>query len=224
MKQAILGILVALPAFAAGGTIKGSVAFSGNPPPAKTVSKVSDANCGDAEAPDEAILLTRDGKALQNVVVRVKDAPAGEVPKTPVVIDQKECMYRPRVQAAVEGQKISVKNSDGTLHNVHTYLGKKNFFNIAQTPGQAPIEKAAPAGADVIRLKCDVHPWMAGWVVVNKSPHFAVSGDKGSFEIKNVPPGKYTLEAWHEKLGTQTAEVTVADGKTATANFTFQGK
>ncbi|HLL53192.1 MAG TPA: DUF2012 domain-containing protein [Myxococcaceae bacterium] len=206
-------------AFAAGGTISGSIAFTGTPPEAQPLKRNSDPVCAKKQFNDETVLVT--GGKLQNVVVRLKDAPAGQAPVEPVVIDQVDCMYRPRVQAAVVGQKVMVKNSDGTLHNVHTYAGTKTLFNKAQPPKAEPINQAVKEDTEVMKLKCDVHPWMTGYVVYSKNPYFAVSKADGSFEIKNVPPGKYTLEAWHEKLGTQTAEVTVQDGKTAQTNLSF---
>jgi hypothetical protein len=218
--SAALGVSGA--AFAAGGTISGSIAFTGTPPVAEPLKRNSDPICAKKQFNDESILVN--GGKLQNVVVRLKGAPAAAKPPVePVVIDQTDCMYRPRVQAAVEGQKVMVKNSDGTLHNVHSYLGTKTLFNQAQPPKAPPITKDVK-DADVLKLKCDVHPWMTGYVVYSKSPHFAVSQQDGKYEIKNVPPGKYTVEAWHEKLGTQTAEVTVTEGKTAQADLAFAAK
>ena len=119
------------------------------------------------------------------------------------------------------GQKIEVHNSDPTLHNVHAFQGKKTVFNMGQPAKARPIVKSIAADADVVKLKCDVHSWMVSYVVVAKSPFFAVSGEDGRFEIKNVPPGRYTIEAWHEKLGTKTAEVTVEEGKTAELPVAF---
>ncbi len=224
MNRKLLGLaaalLLAAPAFGAGGTIRGTIAFTGPAPAAKPIDKQLDPNCSGSSV-DEEILLSKDGKALRNVVVRVKGLPASPPPKTPVVLEQKQCLYLPRVQGAVSGQQIQIRNEDGTLHNVHAYVGKKSLFNVGQPPGDAPVEKAAPKDSEVVRVKCDVHPWMRGWVVVNPNGFFAVSGEKGTFEIPNVPPGKYTVEAWHESLGTQTAEVTVVDGKPAEARFSF---
>ena len=133
-------------------------------------------------------------------------------------------MYSPRVQGAVEGQKIDITNADGTLHNVHAYAGTKTLFNQAQPPKSKELEKDAPKDTDVVKLKCDVHPWMTGFIVINKTPYFAVTKDDGKFEIKDVPAGTYKLEAWHEKLGTQTAEVKVEEGKAADAKFSFGDK
>jgi plastocyanin len=215
-------VLASGAAFAA-SSITGTVNFSGTPPKMEPLKRKSDPVCAKKDFNDETVSI-KDGK-LENVLVRItKNAPAGaKVPTDPVTVDQQDCMYRPRVQGAVEGQKIQIKNSDGTLHNVHTYAGTKTLFNQAQPPKAAPIEKPV-AGADVVKLKCDVHPWMTGYVVVSKHPFFATTGADGKFTIKDVPAGTYTVEAWHEKLGTQTAEVKVEEGKPADATFTFSEK
>jgi hypothetical protein len=131
-------------------------------------------------------------------------------------------MYRPRVQVATEGEKIMVRNNDGTLHNVHTYDGTKTLFNQAQPAKSKPIEKPIPANASLLKLKCDVHPWMTGFVVVNKNAYAAVSKEDGTFEIKDVPPGNYTVEAWHEKLPAQTQKIKVEDGKPTSVKFAFK--
>jgi plastocyanin len=208
----------------AGGSIEGMTSFSGTPPKPQKLNRKSDPVCAKKEMNDESVLLSKDGKGLQNVLVRVKGPAAGTAPTEDVMVDQKDCMYRPRVQGAVEGQKIKVRNEDGTLHNVHTYEGTKTLFNQAQPPGSAPIEKALPKTAEQVKLKCDVHPWMIGFVIVNKNPYFAVSKEDGKFEIKDVPAGTYTVEAWHEKFGTKTQQVTVTDGKPTQAKFEFSDK
>jgi plastocyanin len=208
-----------------GGTISGTVSFTGTAPKPLKLNRKSDPICAKKDFDDEAILVGKGGKGLENVLVRINSAvPGAKMPTGDVMVDQKDCMYRPRVQGAAEGQKITVRNDDGTLHNVHTYDGTKTLFNQAQPPKSAPIEKPLPKTANVVKLKCDVHPWMIGYVVVSKSPYFAVSQDTGQFEIKDVPAGTYTVEAWHEKLGTQTEQVTVAEGQTANVKFTFAMK
>jgi len=220
LSLAFLSAVFAVQAFA-GGTISGSVAFTGSAPTPAKLNRKADAFCAKTEAVDEAILASKDGKSLQNVLVRLKEAPAGAVPSTPVTVDQTSCLYRPRVQGAVEGQKIEVRNSDPTLHNVHAYQGPKTMFNTAQPPKGTPMVKPIPAGTDVMKLKCDVHTWMTAYVVVSKHPYFATTGADGKFEIKGVPPGKYTVEAWHEKLGTVTSDVTVEDGKSVDPKLSF---
>jgi plastocyanin len=212
-------------ALAAGGTIAGSIGFTGTAPKMEKLKRTSDPVCAKKEMTDETVTLSSDGKSVANVVVRLKNGPAGTAPADPIIIDQNDCMYRPRVQAAVEGQKVQIRNSDGTLHNVHAY-GVKPSFNQAQPPKSKPIEKAftREANQDVVTLKCDVHPWMRGFVVYSKGPHFAVTKEDGKFEIKDVPAGTYTVEAWHEKLGTVTAEVKVEDGKSIDPKLSLAAK
>jgi plastocyanin len=225
ITAAIAGAMVLASGLAfAGGTIEGTVTFSGTAPKPQKLNRKSDPVCAKKDFNDESILLSKSGKELGNVLVRVKGAAAGKAPTEDVTVDQKDCMYRPRVQGAVDGQKIKVRNDDPTLHNVHTYEGTKTLFNQAQPPGSAPIEKPLPKTEDVVKIKCDVHPWMAAFVVVNKNPYFAVTKEDGTFQIKDVPAGTYTIEAWHEKLGTKTQQVTVTDGKAAQAKFDFSDK
>jgi hypothetical protein len=136
-------------------------------------------------------------------------------------MDQKNCMYTPRMATAVVGQKIQAKNGDPVLHNVHVYSGAATLFNKGM-----PNDKAAPIEAvakeeGVMKWKCDVHPWMRGYIGVSKSGLQAVTGENGSFKIENVPPGKYTIEAWHEKFGTKKEEVTVEAGKPAKVTFKY---
>ena len=224
ITAAIAGAMVLASGLAFAGTIEGTVSFSGTPPKPQKLNRKSDPVCAKKDFNDESILLSKSGKELQNVLVRVKSTPAGKAPTEDVLVGQKDCMYRPRVQGAVEGQKIKVQNDDPTLHNVHTYEGTKTLFNQAQPPGSAAIEKPLPKTEDVVKLKCDVHPWMAAFVVVNKNPYFAVTKEDGTFQIKDVPAGTYTVEAWHEKLGTKTQQVTVTEGKPAQAKFDFSDK
>ncbi|MFL5293895.1 MAG: carboxypeptidase regulatory-like domain-containing protein [Myxococcales bacterium] len=212
--------LSAWPALAA-GSISGKVSYSGPAPKQRKLDRKSHVYCAKTEAFDDSLLLASDGKGLRNVVVRLKNGPAAPAPAEPVVIDQSACTYSPRVRGAVAGQRIEVHNSDATLHNVHGFQGKKTVFNLGQPAKARPIVKSLSTDADVVKLKCDVHSWMVSYVVVSKSPFFASSGEDGRFEIKGVPPGKYTIEAWHEKLGTRTAEITVEDGKATDLPIAF---
>ena len=221
VQLAVALALVAIGNAYANGSISGTVKLAGAAPALPKIKRTSDPVCSSTaqEMADPTVSVGKDGKSLDNVVVRVigptEKAPAGDV-----VVNQHECTYEPRVQGAVEGQKIQVKNEDGTLHNVHAYDGSKTLFNQAQPAKSPPIEKAVTA-KDVVTLKCDVHPWMRGYVVLNKNPYFAVSKD-GKFEIKDVPDGTYKVEAWQEKLGTKTVDnVKVGGGAKTEADFTF---
>ena len=144
----------------------------------------------------------------------VKGAGAGYgPPKTDAVVDQSGCMYRPRVQAVLVGQNVQIRNSDQTLHNVHTYKGASTIFNQAQIPGMGPMSHTFTTAGQIVKFRCDVHNWMTGYVAVVANPFFAVTGEDGAFSIDRLPAGTYTLEAWHERLGTRTAEVTIAEGQ-----------
>ncbi len=216
----------AAPAKEGASTIKGVVAFSGKAPEMKVPAKRKDADvCKSKPIPHNAVLV-KDGK-LKDVLVRIA---AGGVPgdwKAPekhAEVDQKDCMYAPRMQGVVAGQTIDIKNGDETLHNVHAYKGSDSLFNQAQPKGAAAITKDAPEEAAVMKLSCDVHPWMRGFIVVTDHPFFAVSGEDGSFKIEKVPAGKYTIEAWHTQYGLLKKEaVEVKETGEVTVDFEFKG-
>ena len=207
---------------AQGGSIKGTVKFAGKLPPAADLNMKSDPYCAKKTAKDETVVADAKGN-LKNVIVRVAKGFTGKAaPATgDVVLDQNGCNYQPRVSVALAGQSVAIKNSDQTLHNIHTYKGPATMFNQAQPQGFPAIKKTFKTG-DVIRFKCDVHPWMTAWVAVVDNALFAISGADGSFSIDNVPPGKYTVEAWHEKFGTKTAEIEVKAGAPAAFNVEFK--
>lgn len=214
------------PAAPAGhSTIKGVVKFTGAAPAGPDIAPPSDPAC-EGMALKEQQVMVKDGK-LQNVLVRVKGpvtgAPAASASSPPVVVDQLKCTYTPRVLGAQAGQPIQVRNSDQTLHNVRAVANGKPLFNMAQPPSMPPVSKPTPSDVEMIQLKCDVHPWMKAFVVVSQHPYFSTTGDDGAFSIAGLPAGTYTLEAWHETLGTKTAQVTVKDGDTADVSFEFTG-
>ncbi|HEX8824192.1 MAG TPA: carboxypeptidase regulatory-like domain-containing protein [Archangium sp.] len=202
-----------------GGTIRGAVSFKGVPPSAAAVPPSEDPAC-DGMASSEQSVRVKNGK-LENVLVRVRGLLPVPRPTQPALIDQHQCTYQPRVQGATVGQPILIKNSDGTLHNARALAGTKSIFNVAQPPHGKAVQRNLPADVELVRLKCDIHPWMTAWVVVNANPFFATSGADGSFAIEHLPAGTYTLEAWHETLGTRTAEISVKEGETVSASFEF---
>lgn len=216
----------AAPAKEGNATIKGVVSFSGKAPEMKVPAKRKDADvCKSKDVPYNAVVV-KDGK-LKDVFVRI--APGGvpgnwNAPDKAVVVDQVDCMYTPRIQGAVTGQKIDIKNGDETLHNVHAYAGTNSLFNQAQPKGAPPISKESPEDPGVMKFTCDVHPWMRGFVVVTDHPFFAVSGDDGSFKIEKVPAGKYTIEAWHTQYGLLKKEgVDVGESGEVTVDFEYKG-
>jgi plastocyanin len=203
------------------GVARGTVHFTGKVPEARTVT-TPDPFCARNPIKDEDLIVGAGG-GLKNVLVRVIKGATGtyEAPKVDAVVDQSGCMYRPRVQAVLAGQTVQIKNSDQTLHNVHTYKGASTIFNQAQIPGMPPMSRTFSGGGQIIKFKCDVHNWMTGYVAVMSNPFFAITGDDGGFAIEKLPAGKYTLEAWQERLGTRTADVTVAEGQPVKADFDF---
>jgi len=205
------------------GSITGAVSWTGPIPEAKPVDRSSDPVCAATARGAEAVVVT-DGK-LRDVLVRIKvgGAPAAAAPTTPAVIAQSECMYAPRVVGVIAGQALEIRNLDATFHNVRGNALTKVLWNLAQPKGAAPIVRdlAGRAPGDVVSLHCDVHPWMAAWVVVSDHGYFAVTGADGAFTLPGVPPGSYTVEAWHPTLGLKTAKVKVKKGKPTKVRFTF---
>jgi plastocyanin len=212
---------------ATAGAITGRVVFEGTPPPIETIRMGTDQACVQGAGPNpqsDAVLIAGDG-ALQNVFVYVKDGldPAYTFtpPTTSVLLDQKACRYAPRVLGVMVGQPLEIVNSDSTLHNVHALPRQNQEFNKGQPVQGSRMTQTFTVPEVMVRFKCDVHGWMTAWVGVLPHPFFAVTGPDGSFELKGLPPGTYTVEAWHEKFGTRTATVTVGDRQTATTSFTF---
>ena len=207
-------------------SIKGTVTLTGTPPEMALTKRDADPFCARTPRKDEEVVVGAGG-ALKNVIVRITKGISGnyEPPMTNVTIDQSQCMYQPRVAMIMAGQSLLIRNSDHTLHNVHTYKGASTLFNQAEVPGLPAIAKTfKDATGEILKFKCDVHPWMTGYVGVSAHPFFAVTGEDGKFEIPKVPAGKYTLEAWHERFGTTSQEITVEANKPATATFTFASK
>ncbi|HVR03142.1 MAG TPA: carboxypeptidase regulatory-like domain-containing protein [Polyangia bacterium] len=212
----------------AGGTaaIKGTVTLTGVPPEMPLTKRDADPYCARTPMKDEEVVVGAGG-ALKNVIVRIVKGISGnyEPPMTNLTLDQTQCMYRPRVAVIMAGQSLLVRNSDQTLHNVHTYKGASTLFNQAEVPGLPAIAKTfKDATGEILKFKCDVHPWMTGYVAVMGHPFFAVTGGDGKYEIPKVPAGKYTVEAWHERFGTKSQEVTVEAGKPLELAFSFESK
>jgi plastocyanin len=210
---------------ATAGNITGKITFEGTPPPQQPIAMKSDPNCKpDATSLTEGVVVG-DAGALQNVFVYVKDG-LGDlkfpVPTTAVVINQQNCRYVPHVLGIQVGQPLEVLNSDATLHNVHAVAKTNREFNAGQPLQGIKNTFTFTAKEVMVPFKCDVHNWMNAWVGVLDHPFYAVTGADGSFELKGLPPGTYTIEAWHERLGAQTQTVTVGEKATATAAFSFK--
>jgi plastocyanin len=211
------------------GKITGSVKLDGAAPHMKGIDMSKDPYCSKAHATDpghlETYVVGANG-GLENVVLYISDwSGAAQTTTTVPVFDQKNCMYTPHVLALDAGQTFKVTTSDQTTHNIHPLPNPMTGnipWNQSQPPGAQPVEKSWKA-VEVIPVQCNIHPWMHGWHVVVKGP-YATTDDNGNYTINNVPPGNYTVTAWQEAAGTQTAKVTVAAGAAATANFTFKPK
>lgn len=208
------------------GTITGKVSFDGPAPELKKIDMSQDANCagsaGDKSADD---VLVADGK-LANVFVYLKGGPVDknsfDTPSDPVVLDQQGCRYHPRVLGIQTNQTLKVTNSDNTTHNIHPSPKTNQEWNQMQAQGAPAIEKKFARAETLIPVKCNQHPWMKANVGVLAHPYFAVSGKDGSYTIKNVPPGTYTLVFWHETKGEQTQQVTVAAKESKTQDITYK--
>jgi plastocyanin len=201
------------------------VKLTGTPPEMALTKRQADPFCAKTPMKEEEVVVGAGG-GLKNVIVRLTSGVSGhyEAPAAPATVDQRACMYRPRAQGIVLGQPVKIVNSDQTLHNIHGYKGASTLFNQAEVPGLPPMTKQFTDADQIIKLKCDVHPWMTAYVLVSSHPFFAVTGDDGSFKIAGLPPGSYTVEAWHERYGAKTAQLTVAADKPAEANFQFDAK
>jgi len=219
------GLVAAAAPPAGHAVIEGTVKLTGAPPEMAMTRRDADPFCAKTPTKEEEVVVGPAG-GLSNVVVRITDGATGhyDPPAAPAMLDQSACMYRPRVQAIVAGQTLSIRNGDQTLHNVHGYKGPSTLFNQAEIPGLPPIARKIGDAGDILKFKCDVHPWMTGYVVVNANPFFAVTGPDGHFKITGVPAGKYTLTAWQERYGAKTAEVTVAGDKPTEVSFAYDAK
>jgi len=217
------------PSGAAGATgsasVSGSVRFEGAAPNLRPIRMDADPGCAKKHTEDvmPEVLVLGDGDTLGNVIVRVSaGAPVGgyPAPEEAVTLDQHGCQYLPHVTALMTGQPFKILNSDGLLHNVHGLPEKNSSFNRAM-PAAVKEADYTFDREEIFKIKCDVHPWMGAWVGVFANPFFDVTAPDGGFEIAGLPAGTYTIEAWHERLGTQTTEVTVGDGESASADFVF---
>ena len=209
--------------------VSGVINFNGTAPANPTIDMSQEAACKGkyTGAPHDPQYVVNGGK-LGNVFVYVKSGlPAGakyDPPTTDVEIDQQGCLYHPRVFGIMVGQKLLIKNGDPVLHNIKAVPAKNRGFNISQPSEGMKTERTFSTEEVMVPLQCNVHSWMSAHVGVLSHPFFAVSDSTGAFKITGLPPGTYTIEAWHEKLGTQQMNVTVGAGETKTADFTFGTK
>tara|TARA_B100000579_G_scaffold436007_1_gene460785 strand:+ start:1343 stop:2068 length:726 start_codon:yes stop_codon:yes gene_type:complete len=217
------------------GSIEGTVSYAGSNKKAKSLKMDSDPICGashNVPALKEDFILNEENQ-FKNVIVWLKGIEYdGELSSETGSIDQKGCIYTPHVNAFTTQQKVLIKNSDKTLHNVNSQSKVNDSFNSAQPAGVPDIEKTFTKAEDPFYVKCDVHPWMKAWIMVADHPYYSITDENGKFKIENVPAGEYEVVFWQEKLSNlpkkkyqkpaNSLMVTVdAEGSTI-ANFEFQ--
>ena len=213
-------------AFAA-STVNGTVTFDGKVPAIKPLAMDADPACAKKHSkpvPNEMLILGS-GNTMGNILVWVsKGLPSGKsfpVPKTPVTLDQNGCVYQPHVMGIMVGQTYRILNSDGILHNIHTLPKVNPSFNKGMPATLKEATTVFNKPEDVFHIKCDVHPWMSAYIAVFTHPFFSATGPDGKFNITGLDPGTYEITAWHERLGTQTASITVGANETKAQNFKF---
>ena len=218
-------ILSAVGIIYAGGSITGTITFEGKAPKMKPLKLDADPICvvNNEIAPKKEWLILDENKGVKNMLVFVTEGLNIDYspPEEPVVIDQKGCIYSPHVVGIMAGQQLDILNNDGTLHNIHALPKVNKEFNKAQPRSKKKLSVKFEKPEAPFKVKCDVHPWMGAYIGVFDHPCFAVSGDDGTYIISDLKPGEYVIEAWHEKLGSQTANVTVSDSA-AHQDFTFK--
>ncbi|MBI4459129.1 MAG: carboxypeptidase regulatory-like domain-containing protein [Acidobacteria bacterium] len=212
---------------ATAGSIAGKVNFEGQPPARVRIRMDATPACTEKnKEPVYADEVLVNNGTLANVFVYVKDGLGNRTfpaPTQEVVLDQDGCVYHPHVFGLMIGQKLRIKNSDPTNHNIHPMPANNREWNVSQPPGGEEMIRDFPRAEVMIPVKCNVHPWMKAYVGVVPHPYFAVTGSDGSFELKGLPPGDYTIEAWHEKYGTVEQKVTVGPKESKTVDFAIKG-
>lgn len=209
-----------------GGTVSGKVTYEGTPAKQKTIDMSKEPSCAKQHATPivTETVVTGPNNALDNVVVYVSaGAPDDAAPSQVARFDQKGCQYIPHVLAFQVNQTLQIANDDQTSHNIHPLPKINREWNKSQPPGTPPIDEKYDK-PEFIPVKCNIHPWMHGNFAVMKNSHYAVTADGGTFSLAGLPPGKYTITAWHESYGDQSQEVTISGNETKPINFVFKAK
>jgi plastocyanin len=233
-KQVVFAALAALTLSAvalagrnpAGGTVSGKVTYEGTPAKMKPIDMSKEPSCAKMYATPllTETVVTSSGNSLENVVVYISaGAPDEPAPSTAAVLTQKGCHYIPHLLAFQVNQELKIMNEDQTSHNIHPLPKLNREWNKSQPPGTPPISEKYDK-PEIFPVKCNVHPWMHGTFAVLKNSHYAVTGDGGAFSLPNLPPGKYTVTAYHESYGEQSQEIVISGAETKTINFVFKAK
>ncbi len=228
LRLAVLVAVTVWPAVAgADSSISGTVTFAGKAPTLKPLAMDADPVCAKKHSgpvPNEMLVLGS-GNTMGNILVWVsKGLPAGKkwpVPPTPVVLDQQGCQYKPHVMGIMVGQPYKILNSDGLPHNVHTLPKVNKPFNRAMPATLKEATTTFDKEEPIFQVKCDVHPWMSAYIGVFPHPFFSATSTDGKFTISGLDAGTYEITAWHERLGTQTASITVGANDKKTQDFKF---
>ncbi len=231
MKIKLIGMLTVfvLMNIVFAGDVQGKIIFEGKAPKMKSLRMDADPVCvaNNEIQPRREWLILDENNSVKNVLVFIKESKSGSLaenndePKDIAVIDQKGCVYVPHVLGLMVGQQLDILNSDGTLHNIHALPKVNKEFNKAMPRSKKLMSVTFDKAEAPFKVKCDVHPWMGAFLGVFDHPYFAVTDDSGSYTISGLAPGKYVIEAWHEKLGSQIADITVDDSG-ASQDFTFK--
>jgi hypothetical protein len=210
-----------------GGSISGKVTYQGTPARQKPIDMSKEPGCAQQHSTPitTETVVVGPGNALVNVIVYVSAGAADESspPSQAVTITQKGCQYLPHVVPMVVNQELKVVNADTNSHNIHPLAKINHEWNKSQPPGTPPFSEKFEK-PEFIPVKCNIHPWMHGEFAVLNNSHYAVSGEDGGFSLPNLPPGKYTITAWHESYGDQTQDVSISGNETKTINFVFKAK
>jgi plastocyanin len=222
----VFSVLLASAGIASAAGVTGTIVFEGTPPKLMDIKMDSDPACAAHNTPGQKVevLVLGEGQTMANVFVRVISGPIGTdhpVPTEPVILDQRGCIYVPHVFGIRAGQPLKILNSDGTLHNVHAFPETNAGVNLAMPKTRTELTHVFEKPEYMFPIKCDVHPWMGAFCAVMDHPFWDVSGIDGKFAIEGLNAGTYEIEAWHEKLGTRTATLTVTEDETAKVDFSF---
>jgi Polysaccharide lyase family 4, domain II len=228
---ALLGARPALAAYEVaavtnGGTIDGIITLSGTPPAGAMIKVTKNQDYCGTSIPDPAYTVGAGG-GLENVIVYLKDITKGKAaPSDPLALVNDHCMFSPRAQGAMVGESVKISSNDPVLHNTHPQNAETNatIYNIALPFKGFSVTKPLPGSPGLIKVKCDAHEWMHAWIMELEHPYYATTGADGHFTIKDVPPGTYTLVAWHEAAGEKSEPVVVAAGQTAKSKITLTAK